>query len=126
MLFGARKQVAPPTAKDLRRRSGNTTAKKSQKYPIRKDNSVTWVRTGESITVALSPFAPRKGVLSRSERRHLFRRRSLISHEAGFAVDQHTHGSPLELRALERCVAATRFEIAGAHGPPHFRIDDRD
>ena len=36
-------------------------------------------RIGKSITVALLPFAPRKRHLSRSERRHLYPRRSLVS-----------------------------------------------
>ena len=37
------------------------------------------LRTGESITVALLPFAPRKPHLSRSERQHLSMRRSLLA-----------------------------------------------
>jgi hypothetical protein len=42
----------------------------------RSDGKATWRRTGESITAALLPFAPRKPHLSRSERRQSFPRRS--------------------------------------------------
>ena len=40
-------------------------------------------------------------------------------------ADDHVGGSPLQLRARQRRVAALGTKAVGMHGPPHVGIDDR-
>lgn len=52
MLADDPTQVGLPTAKNLRRQRGTTAAQKTRKLLFRKDNSVTWARSGDDFVVS--------------------------------------------------------------------------